>query len=89
MRKTISNSEWEILEKLWDKGDMTIAQLEAAFRTRPDGRGMRLSLFLKKMEAKNLVAYEEIRPGKDITVPCRRRIRLCKGGVRSFFKQSL
>ena len=32
MKKTISNSEWEILEKLWDNGEMTIAQLEAAFK---------------------------------------------------------
>lgn len=60
MRKTISNSEWEILEKLWDKGDMTIAQLEAAFKDTTGWTRHAIISFLKKMEAKNLVAYEEI-----------------------------
>ena len=60
MKKTISNSEWEILEKLWDNGEMTIAQLEAAFKDTTGWSRHAIISFLKKMEAKNLVAYEEI-----------------------------
>ena len=60
MKKTISNSEWEILEKLWDNGEMTIAQLEAAFKDTTGWSRHAIISFHKKMEAKNLVAYEEI-----------------------------
>lgn len=60
MKRTITNAEWEIMEMLWLRKDMTIAQLEAAFKDTTGWSRHALISFLKKMENKGLVAYEEI-----------------------------
>lgn len=60
MKGTITNSEWEIMEMLWLRKDMTIAQLEAAFKETTGWSRHAIISFLKKMETKGLVAYEEI-----------------------------
>ena len=60
MGVSISNSEWEILEKLWENGAMTIAQLEAAFKESKGWSRHAIISFLNKMIQKNLVTYEEI-----------------------------
>lgn len=60
MKGTITNSEWEIMEMLWLRGDMTIAQLEAAFKETTGWSRHAIISFLKKMEGKGLVTYEEI-----------------------------
>lgn len=53
----ISDAEWIFLELLWNKGELTITQMEKILK---DGKGWSkhaIISFLKKMESKELVQY--------------------------------
>ncbi|MGN0153403.1 MAG: BlaI/MecI/CopY family transcriptional regulator [Lachnospiraceae bacterium] len=53
----ISDAEWIFLDLLWTHGELTIAQMEKLLKEEKGWSKHAIISFLKKMEAKNLVAY--------------------------------
>ena len=58
-KTTLSASEWKIMSMLWEKEPMTITQLTAALEPETKWTKHTVITLLKRMEAKNAVAYEQ------------------------------
>lgn len=53
----ISDAEWIFLELLWNKGELTITQMEKILKDEKGWSKHAIISFLKKMETKELVQY--------------------------------
>ncbi len=53
----ISDAEWIFLELLWNKGELTITQMEKILKDEKGWSKHAIISFLKKMESKELVQY--------------------------------
>ena len=59
MRMTFSNSEWKLMNRLWDHSPMTIMELTAALKGETGWSKNTVITMLSRLEAKGAVRYEE------------------------------
>ncbi len=57
--RVITESEWKILQQLWNNEPMTITQLTRAFEQETAWSKHTIISFLNRMEEKDLVFYQE------------------------------
>lgn len=55
----LSESEWKIMTKLWESGRLTIMQLTAELKAETGWTKNTVITFLKRMEEKGAVAYDQ------------------------------
>lgn len=60
MKIGLSNAEWRIMNLLWDKNPETIAGMVDAFKGTTNWDRHVIIVMLKRMEAKNAVAFKTI-----------------------------
>lgn len=79
----LTNSEWYVLDYLWEKSPMTVMELVAALRGRPDWAKSTTITTLRRMEDKGLVlCTQEGRTRR--YAPAVPRDRAVRGETRSF-----
>ena len=59
MKIDLSNSEWKLMNRLWQKPPMTITELTAALREDTGWTKNTIITMLSRLEAKGAVRYEE------------------------------
>ena len=59
MRINLSDSEWKLMNRLWDRAPMTIMELTAALREDTGWTKNTIITMLSRLEAKGAVRYEE------------------------------
>ena len=59
MRVNLSDSEWKLMNRLWDRAPMTIMELTAALREDTGWTKNTIITMLSRLEAKGAVRYEE------------------------------
>ena len=57
---SLSNAEWRVMDLLWDKNPMTIAQMVQHFEGITDWDRHVIIMMLKRMEAKGAVSYHTV-----------------------------
>lgn len=55
----LSNSEWVIMECLWDKAPLTVAQIAKAMRSKTGWAKSTTKTLISRMETKGYLRYEE------------------------------
>ena len=55
----LSEAEWKVISKLWENESMTITQLTATLKEETGWNKSTVITLLKRMEAKNAVAYTQ------------------------------
>lgn len=78
MRINLSDSEWKLMNRLWDHSPMTITELTAALRNDTGRTKNTVITMLARLEAKRAVRHEEgVRAKHYYPLPCpggRRRL---------------
>ena len=64
MKIDLSNSEWKLMNRLWQKPPMTIAELTAAMKEGTGWSKNTIITMLSRLEAKGAVRHEEGRRAK-------------------------
>lgn len=64
-KTTLSASEWKIMTLLWENSPMTIMQITKSLYEKTGWGKHTVITLLKRMEAKNAVAYEKISNAKN------------------------
>ncbi|MDY3984194.1 BlaI/MecI/CopY family transcriptional regulator [Dysosmobacter sp.] len=59
MKINLSDSEWKLMNRLWDRSPMTITELTAALREDTGWTKNTVITMLSRLEAKGAVRYEE------------------------------
>ena len=59
MRVNLSDSEWKLMNRLWDRAPMTITELTAAVREETGWSKNTVITMLSRLEAKGAVRHEE------------------------------
>ena len=59
MKINLSDSEWKLMNRLWDRSPMTITELTAAMREDTGWTKNTVITMLSRLEAKGAVRYEE------------------------------
>ena len=59
MKINLSDSEWKLMNRLWDRSPMTITELTAALRADTGWTKNTIITMLSRLEAKGAVRYEE------------------------------
>lgn len=59
MKINLSDSEWKLMNRLWDRAPMTITELTAALREDTGWTKNTIITMLSRLEAKGAVRYEE------------------------------
>ena len=59
MKINLSDSEWRLMNRLWDRSPMTITELTAALREDTGWTKNTIITMLSRLEAKGAVRYEE------------------------------
>ena len=59
MKINLSDSEWKLMNRLWDRAPMTITELTAALRADTGWTKNTIITMLSRLEAKGAVRYEE------------------------------
>ena len=59
MKINLSDSEWRLMNQLWDRSPMTITELTAALREDTGWTKNTIITMLSRLEAKGAVRYEE------------------------------
>ena len=59
MKINLSDSEWKLMNRLWDRSPMTITELTAALREDTGWSKNTVITMLSRLEAKGAVRYEE------------------------------
>ena len=59
MKIDLSNSEWKLMNRLWDRSPMTITELTAALREDTGWSKSTVITMLSRLEAKGAVRHEE------------------------------
>ena len=59
MKINLSDSEWRLMNRLWDRSPMTITELTAALREDTGWTKNTVITMLSRLEAKGAVRYEE------------------------------
>ena len=59
MKINLSDSEWRLMNRLWDRSPMTITELTAALREDTGWTKNTIITMLSRLEAKSAVRYEE------------------------------
>ena len=59
MKINLSDSEWRLMNRLWDRSPMTITELTAALRADTGWTKNTIITMLSRLEAKGAVRYEE------------------------------
>ena len=59
MKINLSDSEWRLMNRLWDRSPMTITELTAALREDTGWSKSTVITMLSRLEAKGAVRYEE------------------------------
>ena len=59
MKINLSDSEWKLMNRLWDRSPMTITELTAALREDTGWTRNTIITMLSRLEAKGAVRYEE------------------------------
>ena len=59
MKINLSDSEWKLMNRLWDRAPMTITELTAALRAETGWAKNTVITMLSRLEAKGAVRYEE------------------------------
>ena len=59
MRIDLSNSEWKLMRRLWDRSPSTITELTAALREETGWSKHTVITMLSRLEAKGAVRHEE------------------------------
>ena len=59
MKINLSDSEWKLMNRLWDRSPMTITELTAALREDTGWTKNTIITMLSRLEAKGAVRYEE------------------------------
>lgn len=56
---TLNNSEWEIMECLWEDSPRTIVQMVKEMKEKKEWAKSTTNTMIRRMEAKGLIAYEQ------------------------------
>jgi len=72
-RVRLSDSEWKIMEKLWENQPATIAELTALLRKETGWQKSTVITLLKRMEKKGAVTYTQGERAKQFFAALRRR----------------
>lgn len=56
---TLNNSEWEIMECLWEESPRTIVQIVKEMKEKKDWAKSTTNTMIRRMEAKGLIAYKQ------------------------------
>ena len=64
MKITLSDGEWKLMNRLWDRAPMTITELTAALRADTGWTKNTIITMLSRLEAKGAVRHEEGRRAK-------------------------
>ena len=64
MKIDLSNSEWKLMNRLWQKPPMTITELTAAMKEETGWSKNTIITMLSRLEAKGAVRHEEGRRAK-------------------------
>lgn len=56
---SLNNSEWEIMECLWEASPKTIVQMVKEMKKRKNWAKSTTNTIIRRMEAKGLIAYEQ------------------------------
>lgn len=56
---SLNNSEWEIMECLWEASPKTIIQMVKEMKKRKNWAKSTTNTIIRRMEAKGLIAYEQ------------------------------
>ena len=59
MKIELSNSEWKLMRRLWDRAPSTITELTAALREETGWSKNTVITMLSRLEAKGAVRHEE------------------------------
>ena len=59
MKINLSDSEWKLMNRLWDRAPMTITELTAALRAETGWAKNTVITMLSRLEAKGAVRHEE------------------------------
>ena len=59
MRMNLSDSEWKLMNRLWDRAPMTIMELTAALREETGWSKNTVITMLSRLETKDAVRHEE------------------------------
>ena len=59
MKINLSDSEWKLMNRLWDRAPMTITELTAALRADTGWTKNTIITMLSRLEAQGAVRYEE------------------------------
>ena len=59
MKINLSDSEWRLMNRLWDRSPMTITELTAALREDTGWTKNTIITMLSRLDAKNAVYFEE------------------------------
>ena len=82
----LSESEWRIMSVLWDNEPMTITQLTAALKEETGWGKSTVITFLKRMEDKGAVAYEQGKTAKSFYTLIKRE-NVAVSETKSFLKR--
>lgn len=56
---SLNNSEWEVMECLWENSPKTIVQMVKEMKEKKDWAKSTTSTMIRRMEAKGLIFYEQ------------------------------
>ena len=82
----LSESEWKIMSVLWDNEPMTITQLTATLKDETGWGKSTIITFLKRMEDKGAVAYEQGKTAKSFYTLIKRE-NVAVSETKSFLKR--
>lgn len=83
MKINLSDSEWKLMNRLWDRSPMTITELTAALRDETGWTKNTVITMLARLEAKEAVRHEEGARAKHY-YPCLPRKDAARAETESF-----
>lgn len=83
MKINLSDSEWKLMNRLWDRAPMTITELTAALREDTGWTKNTIITMLARLEAKGAVRHEEGVRAKQYS-PCLAREDAAQAETESF-----
>ena len=86
MKINLSDSEWRLMNRLWDRSPMTITELTAALREDTGWSKSTVITMLSRLEAKGAVCHEEGQRAKQY-YPLIRREDAARAETESFLSR--
>lgn len=88
----LSESEWKIMSVLWENEPMTITQLTASLKDETGWSKSTVITFLKRMEEKGAIAYEQGKSAKNFYTVIKREnavVSEAKSFLKRLYKGSI